>query len=96
MHTSCLRHNHRVSKAGYEGYRREVAAAIRRRRLAAGMTQEDLAHEAEITARHLHEIEKARTNPTLRSLFGIAAALGVKPSLVFEDAERGPRPNRRR
>jgi transcriptional regulator with XRE-family HTH domain len=84
-----------VSKAGYEGYRRDVAAAIRRRRQAAHMTQEDLAHEADITARHLHEIEKARTNPTLRSLFNIATALGVKLSAVIEDAERPPRPSRK-
>lgn len=78
-----------MSKAGYEGYRKDVAAAIRRRREAAKQTQEDLAHQADITARHLHEIEKARTNPTLRSLLNIATALGVKLSVVMEDAERG-------
>jgi transcriptional regulator with XRE-family HTH domain len=84
-----------VSKAGFEGYRRDVAAAIRMRRQAAKMTQEDLAYEADITARHLHEIEKARTNPTLRSLFNIATALGLKLSEVIEDAERLPRSTRR-
>jgi transcriptional regulator with XRE-family HTH domain len=84
-----------VTKAGYDGYRKDVAAAIRGRRQAAGMTQEDLAHEADITARHLHEIEKARTNPTLRSLFKIATALGVKLSAVIEDAERPSKPARK-
>lgn len=72
-----------------------MAAAIRRRRQAANQTQEDLAHEADITARHLHEIEKARTNPTLRSLFNIATALGVKLSVVMEDAERGSKASRK-
>jgi len=80
---------------GYDGYRRDVAAAIRMRLQAAKMTQEDLAYEADLTARHLHEIEKARTNPTLRTLFNIAAALGVKLSVVIEDAERLPRANRK-
>ena len=84
-----------MSKATYDGYRRDVAAAIRTRREAAKMTQEDLAHEADITARHLHEIEKARTNPTLRSLFKIATALGVKLSAVIDDAERGSKTARK-
>jgi transcriptional regulator with XRE-family HTH domain len=84
-----------VSKAGYEGYRKDVAAAIRRRRQAANQTQEDLAHEADLTARHLHEIEKARTNPSLRSMFNIATALGVKLSAIMEDAERGSKPGRK-
>lgn len=80
---------------GFEGYLRGIGAAIRSRRQAAKMTQEDLAHEADITARHLHEIEKARTNPTLRSLFNIASALGVKLGAVIEDAERGLRSTRK-
>jgi transcriptional regulator with XRE-family HTH domain len=84
-----------VSKAGYDGYRRDVAAAIRMRRQAAKMTQEDLAYEADLTARHLHEIEKARTNPTLRSLYNIATALGVKLSAVIEDAEKFPKAARK-
>jgi transcriptional regulator with XRE-family HTH domain len=84
-----------VSKVGYDGYRRDVAAAIRKRRELAKMTQEDLAHEADLTARHLHEIEKARTNPSLRTLFNIATALGVKLGAVIEDAERGPKPGRK-
>lgn len=84
-----------MSKAGYDGYRKDVAAAIRMRRQAAKMTQEDLAYEADITARHLHEIEKARTNPTLRTLFKIASALGVKVSAVIQDAEQLPKPTRK-
>lgn len=72
-----------------------MAAAIRRRRQAAKMTQEDLAYEADITARHLHEIEKARSNPTLRTLFNIATALGLKLSVLIEDTERPPKPTRR-
>ena len=59
------------------------------------MTQEDLAHEADLTARHLHEIEKARTNPSLRSMLNIATALGVKLSAIMEDAERGSKPGRK-
>jgi len=42
-----------------------------------GTTQEDLAHEADITTGTLSLIERGHANPTWGTLEGIAAALGV-------------------
>lgn len=80
-----------MSKTAYDAFVADVASAIRSRREAAKLTLEDLAYEADLTARHLHEIEKGRTNPTLRSLFNIATALGIKVRDILDDAERRPR-----
>lgn len=83
-----------MSKTAYDAFVGDVAAAIRAKREAAGMTLEDLAYQADLTARHLHDIEKARTNPTLRSLFNIAEALGVKVRDLLDDAEKRVRTRR--
>lgn len=84
-----------MSKTAYEAFVIEVAAAIRVRRQAADLTLEDLAHEADMTVRHLHEIEKGRANPTLRSLFKISEALGIKVRDLLDEVERRPKSQRR-
>jgi len=84
-----------VSKTAYDAFATDVAAAIRARREAAKMTLEDLAYNANMTARHLHDIEKARGNPTLRTMHNIASALGIKVSDILTDAERRSKPPRK-
>lgn len=83
-----------MSKTAYEAFMTEVASAIRARREAAKMTLEDLAYQADMTARHLFEIEKARSNPTLKTLFRIASALGLKVRDLFDDVERRTKPRK--
>jgi transcriptional regulator with XRE-family HTH domain len=65
-----------------------LGVRVRSLRLAAGITQEVLAEKASISLKHLGELERGRSNPTLSSLEALAAALGV--SLLeffnFEDA----------
>lgn len=56
---------------------REVGQRIRARRLAAGLTQEEAAHRADIGYKRWQEIETGRHGPALRSLVRIANALGV-------------------
>jgi transcriptional regulator with XRE-family HTH domain len=51
--------------------------AIRQLRRARGVTQEDLAEDAELTAATLSLIERGRANPTWDTVKKIAAALGV-------------------
>lgn len=80
-----------MSKTAYESFMTDVASAIRARREAAGMTLEDLAYQAEMTSRHLFEIEKARSNPTLKTLFKLASALNIRVRDLFDDVERRPR-----
>jgi XRE family transcriptional regulator, regulator of sulfur utilization len=54
-----------------------LGKAIRQLREKRGATQEDLAHEADITTGTLSLIERGHANPTWGTLKGIAAALGV-------------------
>jgi len=54
-----------------------LGQAIRQLREKRGTTQEDLAHEADITTGTLSLIERGHANPTWGTLKGIAAALGV-------------------
>jgi transcriptional regulator with XRE-family HTH domain len=57
-----------------------VGKNVRRLRLQKGMTQEELAFEAEIDLTYVGGIERGRRNPSLMVLVRIAKALGVPPS----------------
>lgn len=54
-----------------------LGEAIRQLRATHGITQEDLAHEADITTGTLSLIERGQANPTWGTVKGIARALGV-------------------
>ncbi|RXR30534.1 XRE family transcriptional regulator [Sphingobium fluviale] len=60
-----------------------VGANIRRLREERGLTQEQLAGEADIAMRHLGRIERGEGNPTVQMLGKLAAILGVKPERLF-------------
>ena len=57
-----------------------LGANIRRLRKAKGLTQEQLAHDAEIAMRYVAGIERGEENPSLRFLVKIAEALGAEPA----------------
>jgi transcriptional regulator with XRE-family HTH domain len=52
---------------------------VRKLRLSLGMTQADLAVEAETRRALISDIERGETNATLDSVVRIAVALGVEP-----------------
>lgn len=54
-----------------------LGEAIRQLRAKHGLTQEDLAHDADITTGTLSLIERGQANPTWSTIKGIAVALGV-------------------
>ena len=56
-----------------------VGKNVRRHRLAKGMTQEQLAFEAEIDLTYLGGIERGKRNPSLLVLVRLSAALTVPP-----------------
>ena len=60
-----------------------VGENIRRLREAKGLTQEQLAGEADIAMRHLGRIERGEGNPTVEMLGKLADVLGVKPGEMF-------------
>lgn len=60
---------------------KELADALKRYRAAAGLSQEELAHAAGISRNHLQLLERGVgeiANPRLVTLYGLAAALGVR------------------
>lgn len=71
-----------------ESFRRKVASRIQRARWRLGWTQADAAFKTGLTFRYFAEIERAKRNPTLDTLFAIARALRVKVSDLV-DVEPG-------
>ncbi len=68
-------------------------AAVRNRRLHAGMSQEQLANVAQVERSHMGKIERGEHMPNLVLILRIAAALEVRPgSLVDEVADQIGRP----
>ena len=68
-------------------YRRVVAANIKQRRKALGLTQEALAQEAGISSQHLSKIERCACSPTMDTMVRIALSLGTTPAALFEDPD---------
>lgn len=61
-----------------------VGKNVRRLRLLKGLTQEQLAFEAEIDLTYVGGIERGRRNPSLMVLVRIAKALGVSLPKLLE------------
>ena len=55
-----------------------VGENIRRARLAAGMTQEELAERSGFSQQYISGLERGKRNPTVVSVFELAQALGVR------------------
>lgn len=61
-----------------------VGGNVRRRRIAAGLTQEQLAFEAQIDLTYVGGIERGKRNPSVLVLARIAEALGIEPAKLLE------------
>jgi transcriptional regulator with XRE-family HTH domain len=81
-----------------------LSAAIRRRRLALGLTQEDVAFQAGLSVRHYQSLESGGLNPSYLVLRSVADALAIGISPLITEAEpkrnsvqqKPARPRRRR
>ena len=62
------------------GAANQLGRKLRALRHSFGLTQEQLAEEADISLKHLGEIERGRGNPTLTTLEALAKALHVTVS----------------
>jgi transcriptional regulator with XRE-family HTH domain len=62
--------------------------AIRELRAKRGVSQEDLAHDADVTTSTLSTIERGRSNPTWGTVKGIARALDVSLAELAALAEK--------
>lgn len=66
-------------------WRKIVGENVRRLRLARGLTQEQLAFEAQIDLTYLGGIERGRRNPSLEVMARIAQSLQVKPADLVDN-----------
>lgn len=63
--------------------------AIRKRREAAGLSQDRLAETAGMSQRYLRAIELGDNSPSLTAIFQLCEALGVSPAELLEGVWRG-------
>lgn len=63
------------------------AGVLRERRERAGLTQEDLAELADISARHVSFLETGRRQPTLTALAALSTGVGVSMAEMVQDIE---------
>lgn len=84
-----------IEEASTEEERRELEAArarfkigarILQQRLAAGLTQEQLASASGVAQADISRIERGQANPTTQTLDALAGPLGVTLDLVPADA----------
>jgi transcriptional regulator with XRE-family HTH domain len=61
-------------------WRAVVGGNVRRLRQDRGMTQEQLAHDAQLDLTYVGGIERGRRNPSLLVMARLAAVLGVEPA----------------
>lgn len=60
---------------------------LRKHRLAAGMTQEQLGLEADVQRNFVSLIETGQNQPTITTVFKLASALQIKPSRLIMETE---------
>ncbi len=66
-----------------------VAANVRRARKQAGLSQEQLAHEAGVDRTYVSQVERRKRNVTITVLARLATALGTSPDrLLVPDTKR--------
>lgn len=61
---------------------------LRKLRLAAGLSQEQLGLEAGVQRNFISLIETGQNQPTIGTIFKLASALEVKPSRMITEAEK--------
>jgi transcriptional regulator with XRE-family HTH domain len=69
-------------------YELPFGAALRRLRLSAGLSQEQLGFEAGVQRNFISLIELGQNQPTISTISKLARALGLKASELVAEAER--------
>ena len=70
-------------------FHQAFGAAVRRKRHAAGLSQEDFAEHAGIHRTYVSKVEAGKVDVGLAVARRLARALGVRLSRLVEEAERG-------
>jgi transcriptional regulator with XRE-family HTH domain len=61
---------------------------LRKHRLAAGLSQEQLSLESGVQRNFISLIETGQNQPTISTIFKLATAMGIKPSRLITETER--------
>lgn len=77
--------------ASAAAYLRAFGLAVRRRREALDLSQEQLGLQSGIDRTYLSGVERGVRNPTVKMVAKIAVALETVPTALFRGAERGKR-----
>lgn len=83
----------RPPPATWEAYARALGVECQRRRMARGLSQEDLALAAGVTRTHYQQIERGSwhngspANPSLKVLVSVALALDLAPAELLPPVE---------
>lgn len=76
------------------GVQVKFGSRVRELRLAAEMTQEDLAHRCGLFRTYMSRIETGRANPTLTMICALADSLQVPVASLFEPVDSARRARR--
>ena len=71
-----------------------LGAELRRARIAAGLTQEELAFAANLHRTYISQLERDIKSPTVDTLFRLCAAMSVRASQLIARVERRSQPDR--
>jgi transcriptional regulator with XRE-family HTH domain len=58
------------------------------------LSQDELGHRAGYSRNYIGLVEQGKTSPSVRALFNIATALGVRPSLLIRRTEASSVPHK--
>ena len=73
-----------------------LGAVLQRNRIAAGLTQEQLADKAGIDRTHVSKLERGKQSPTVDTLLRLCHAMGVSASVIIAAIENEPISPRKR
>jgi transcriptional regulator with XRE-family HTH domain len=68
---------------------RALGAALRKRRKALGLTLAGVAGASGVSLGYVSQVERGANSPSLETLGRLAAALGVRASVLVAEAEAG-------
>jgi transcriptional regulator with XRE-family HTH domain len=72
-----------------EDVRHLVGDNVKRLRLAAGLSQAELAYRMGVDRAYVSGLEQGQRNPTIISLWHVAKALGVPMRSFFDELKKG-------
>lgn len=76
-----------MKKQKITDFKKLFGRRLRELRLARGLSQEALAHEADLDRTYISSCERGKRNISLENLYRLSVALGIKP----EDLVKQPR-----